>query len=206
MEFPDIEAVAKEIGAAPTRFQEDGTPTYTVPIIRDPNTGKVVSDSFIIAEYLDATYPGEPALFPRDTKPLMAAFESGILNALKPLFLLQVSLSNFILNPASEKFFRTTREARFGKPIEEFSPVGPQRNADLANTKEAFASVVEWLKKSEGKFVLGDTVSYADAILAGWLVWIRATGEIWGEVATWHDGRLAAYLENVEGAGYASVN
>jgi len=205
VEYPDIEDLAKKIGAPPTRTKDDGTPGYTLPIINDPNTGKVISDSFLIAEYLDTTYPNGNTLFPPGTKPLIAAFEGGVIGALGGILLLQFAVSCYVLNPSSEEYFRRTREARFGRKIEEFSPEGPKRDADLAKGEEGLAAVDGWLAKSEGKFVLGDTVSYADGVLAGWLTWIKTTDVIWKEVATWHNGRWATYLENVEKAGYASV-
>ncbi|KAF8141568.1 hypothetical protein EV363DRAFT_25065 [Boletus edulis] len=204
VEFPDIEAVALKIGA-PATGTKDGKPTYTLPIINDPNTGKIISDSFLIAEYLDATYPGKPTLFPPGTKPLIAALESGIINALGGLFMMQFAVTYSILNPRSQEYFRRTREASFGKKIEEFSPVGPVRDADLAKGKAAFTTVDGWLAKSEGKFVLGDTISYADCVLAGWFIWIKTTNPNWKDMATWHNGRWATHLENVEKAGYASM-
>ena len=205
MEYPDIAALAKKIGAPPTATKDDGTPTYTLPIINDPNTGKVIADSFLIAEYLDAAYPNGTTLFPPGTKSLIAAFESGVVGAINGILLLQLAVSCHILNPPSGKYFRETREARFGLKIEEFSPEGPKRDADLAKAKEGLAAVDAWLAKSEGKFVLDDTISYADGVLAGWLTWIKITNVIWKDVATWHNGRWAAYLESVEKAGYACV-
>ncbi|KAF8555991.1 hypothetical protein OG21DRAFT_1410007 [Imleria badia] len=206
VEYPDIEALAKKIGALPTSTRADGTPYYTLPIINDPNTGKVIADSFLIAEYLDATYPDGNTLFPPGTKPLVAAFEGGIVSALGGIGLLQLAVSCYVLNPSSAEYFRRTREAKFGQKIEEFSPEGPKRDADIAKGKEGFDAIDGWLAKSEGKFVLGDTISYADGVLAGWLTWIKITNAIWKDVATWHNGRWATYLENVEKAGYASVN
>lgn len=205
VEYPDIEALANKIGASPTKTKGDGTPLYTLPIINDPNTGKVISDSFAIAEYLDATYPSGNILFPPGTKPLIDALESAVVAALKPIVPLLLALSCYVLNPTSEKYFRATRQVAFGKKIEEFSPVGPTRDADVANAKEGFAAIDRWLARSEGKFVLGNTISYADGILAAWISWIKITDGIWSEVATWHNGRYVSYLENVEKAGYASV-
>ncbi len=65
LELPDIEPLAKQIGAAPTGTRRDGvTPLYTVPIIHDHATGAVVSESAAIAAYLDRTYPSGPTLVP----------------------------------------------------------------------------------------------------------------------------------------------
>ncbi|KAG1881189.1 hypothetical protein F4604DRAFT_1879717 [Suillus subluteus] len=184
VEYPDIEALAKKIGAPPTSTNADGSPLYTLPIINDPNTGKVVSDSFLIAEYLDATYPSGTTLFPPGTKPLMVALEA-------------------VLNPSSEKYFRATREATYGKKIEEFSPAGAQRNADWAKAKEGLVAVDGWLSKNGGgKFVMGNTVTYADGILGAWLTWIKiANGEssaAWKDFASWHGGRWGTYITNLK--------
>ncbi|KAF9218950.1 hypothetical protein BS17DRAFT_770328 [Gyrodon lividus] len=203
VEYPDIAALAKKIAAPPTSTNNDGSPSYTLPIINDPNTGKVISDSFLIAEYLDATYPGGNTLFPPGTKPLMKAFEAGVVGALGGVLLLQLALTCYKLNPSSEKYFRATREASFGMKIEEFSPEGAKRDTDLAKGKEGLAAVDGWLAKS-GKYVMGDTISYADGILAGWLVWIRITDGIWQDVATWHNGRWATYLATLD--SHAAIN
>jgi glutathione S-transferase len=203
VEYPDIEALAKKIEAPATGTKDDGSPSYTLPIINDPNTGKVVSDSFLIAEYLDATYPGGNTLFPPGTKPLIEAFEAGVVGGIGAILPLQLALSCYILNPSSEKYFRATREAKFGKKIEEFSPAGTHRDADLAKGKEGLTAVDGWLSKNGGgKFVMGNTVSYADGILGAWLTWIKITnGEsstTWKDFATWHGGRWSTYLTNLQ--------
>ncbi|KAF9240703.1 hypothetical protein BU15DRAFT_61367 [Melanogaster broomeanus] len=203
VEYPDIEALAKKIGAPSTGAKPDGTPLYTLPIINDPNTGKVIADSFLIAEYLDATYPNGNTLFPPGTKPLFASLESGVVGALGGILMLQLALSCYGLNPASEKYFRETREAAFGMKIEEFSPES-KREADLAKAKGDLAAVDGWLAKSDGKYVMGNTISYADGILAGWLIWIKVTNGIWKDVATWHSGRWQTYLAAME--SYATIN
>ncbi|KIJ65619.1 hypothetical protein HYDPIDRAFT_110749 [Hydnomerulius pinastri MD-312] len=209
VEYPDIEALAKKIGAPPTGTKDDGSPSYTLPIINDPNTKKVVSDSFIIAEYLDATYPGGNTLFPAGTKSLIEAFEAGVVGGLGGVLLLQLALSCYILNPSSEKYFRATREAKFGLKIEEFSPEGSKREADLAKGKEGLAAVDGWLAKNGGgKYVMGNTVSYADGILGGWLTWIKITSgadsALWKDFATWHGGRWGSYVSGLE--SYAAIN
>ena len=205
MEYPDIEALAKRIGASPTKRGRTRV-LYTIPIISDPNTGKVVSDSFRIAEYLDATYPEGRTLFPRGTKPLIAAFDSALTTVFGTILPVQYASTCAILNPSSEAYFRGAMEVKFGRKIEELSPVGPKRDDDLAKGRKTLTAVDEWLEKSDGKFVLGDTISYADGLLAGRLVWIKATDSIWEEVMTWHNGRWATYLENLENAGYASIH
>jgi hypothetical protein len=73
VEYPDIKPLSLEIGASPTSHTADGTPFYTLPAIYDPNTDKVVSESFEIAQYLDATYTERPVL-PRGSEGLQHMF------------------------------------------------------------------------------------------------------------------------------------
>ena len=57
--FPEIEAMCKSIGAAPSGKKTDGKPHYTVPVIKiEPPTGSsdpvvVLSDSYNIAQYIE---------------------------------------------------------------------------------------------------------------------------------------------------------
>ncbi|EIW79330.1 hypothetical protein CONPUDRAFT_127368 [Coniophora puteana RWD-64-598 SS2] len=203
VEYPDIEALALQIGAAPTGTKDDGSPSYTLPIINDPNTGKVVSDSFLIAEYLDETYSGGNfnTLFPSNSKPLVEAFEGGLVGALSPALPLLLSISAPVLNPSSKEYFRRTREAKFGKKLEEFSALGAPRTADWAKAEEGFAQVAGWLAKNgNGPYVLGDTVSYADGVLGAWLIWAKIVtpGQGVKDLSTWQDGRWDKYLKDLE--------
>ncbi|KAK0237553.1 hypothetical protein EDD85DRAFT_727496, partial [Armillaria nabsnona] len=72
VELPDIEALAKNIGASLTSTKPYGvSPFYTIPILQDGSTGAVVSDSVAIAGYLDKTYPSSgPVLIPTGTMTL----------------------------------------------------------------------------------------------------------------------------------------
>ncbi|KAK1223752.1 hypothetical protein PQX77_013370 [Marasmius sp. AFHP31] len=61
--FSSIESTARSLGAPPTdRFPTTGEPKYTVPSLHDSDKNAVISDSFLIAEYLDAAYPDTPRL------------------------------------------------------------------------------------------------------------------------------------------------
>jgi len=97
------------IGASPTAENR-----YTVPVIKDPNTGAIVSDSLAIAEYLDKTYPENP-IIPRSAKVLMAGFEpmycsTAYGKAVK--YILTRTLA--IQNDSSREYFISTRLAMLG--------------------------------------------------------------------------------------------
>ncbi|KIL00839.1 hypothetical protein PAXRUDRAFT_821302 [Paxillus rubicundulus Ve08.2h10] len=92
VEFPNIATKMKEIGASPNKGP-DGSDLYTVPVLCDPNTGALVTDSWVIAEYLDKTYPEKP-IFPHNSNGLINAFYAAFSGLLQPAFkfiLLRVS-------------------------------------------------------------------------------------------------------------------
>jgi hypothetical protein len=43
LEYPEIEGFSKQVGVSPTKYKPDGRPTYTLPMIHDPTTGKLSS-------------------------------------------------------------------------------------------------------------------------------------------------------------------
>lgn len=49
---------------------------------------------------------------------------------------------------------------------------------------------------------MGDRVSYADFIIAGWLVWAKRVwgpeSEDWKTVASWHGGKWEKLLKTIE--------
>ncbi|KAF8509530.1 hypothetical protein BU17DRAFT_70416 [Hysterangium stoloniferum] len=53
VEYPEIAATMRKIGAAPTSTKPDGSPHYTIPM----GSPTVISDSWKIVEYLEETYP-----------------------------------------------------------------------------------------------------------------------------------------------------
>ena len=60
IEYSEIGTVLKPTGAKPLR-RRDGSYAYTVPTLRDPNTGSLITDSIEIA-----SYPEKP-IFPAQT-------------------------------------------------------------------------------------------------------------------------------------------
>jgi hypothetical protein len=79
--FADIESVSKEHGFPPTSTAPDGSAVYTLPAIRDQETGKALSDSFEIAKYLDERYPTRPVI-PSGTEDQQAAFAGALMSVI----------------------------------------------------------------------------------------------------------------------------
>lgn len=198
-ELPDIEAVAKRLGAPP--HTKNGSPFYTLPIIYDPSTKAVVSDSLEIAEYLDKTYPTTPQLLPAGSHALIAAFWVALSSKVaSPIYKATVLPTWKGLSNRSAVYYRTDREASFGMKLEDIAPVGSEVGEQNWRAVQAgFAEISSWLEKNQEKhgnsppFVMGDTTGFADIMVVVFLMWMKVTlgedSEQWKEVRTWDDGR-----------------
>ncbi|KAJ7704839.1 hypothetical protein B0H17DRAFT_1326369 [Mycena rosella] len=201
VEYPDIEPLCRDIGATPTSTKADGRPHYTLPIIHDPSTGLVVSDSTKIAAYLDATYSDTPRLIPVGTMGLQRAFEAAAQSLLAPVTQYGHPAANAKLNPTSEAYIRRTREAMWRKTLEELTPKGAEDVVQWAKVKEGFGKMDEWIGASgEGSaYIMGDAPCYADMWIAGYVVWIKLIlPDKWEDMKLWHGGRWATLLQNLE--------
>ncbi|EGN96348.1 hypothetical protein SERLA73DRAFT_94516 [Serpula lacrymans var. lacrymans S7.3] len=199
VESPDVEERMKAIGAKPTGLKPDGSDFYTLPTIQDPSTGAVVSDSFAIAEYLEKTYPSSPAVFPPNTKALISIFDSAIMNTLRPVFPVMSAIGTSKLYPRSEEYLKKQAEIRFGTKFEDICPEGPKREEGWKNIKAAFGVIDGWYSKSGGKWIMGDTFSYADVIVAAWMrsFSVAFDKDQWEDMKSWNGGRWGGIVEEI---------
>jgi glutathione S-transferase len=161
-----------------------------VPVLVDGDTW--ISDSWAIAEYLDTSYPGQPSLLGDAQARAHARFINSwadvVLNA--GIFGL---IARDILDHVHEDdidFFRTTREARLGKPLEEAQEGREQR-------VEKFRTSLQPLRQTLGTqpWLGGQEPDYADYIVFGSLQWGRnaspfcllADNDV---ITTWFTGML----------------
>jgi glutathione S-transferase len=100
-------------------------------------------------------------------------------------------------------FERVVREADGGPPLAERP----------APTSENFKRMQEGLTRlSERyggqKYIFGDSVTYADFIIASFLVMLVAAlpDEEKNQVLTWNDGRWKTLLDEFENAGYLATD
>jgi glutathione S-transferase len=200
VESPDIEPLSKRLGIKPTGRKLDGSPMYTLPAIHDPSTGIYIADSFAIAEYLEKTYPNTPSVFPNETVGLQKAFEATFQTLLEAVLPLILPASSFKLNPASEEYFRRTREILFGKKLEDVVLTGNAWTEQWGKCEKGFAAIDSYwaLTDEKGPYILGDTISWSDLVLFSSLYWFKL---IWGEnskewkdIASWHGGRWEAHF------------
>ncbi|KAG5640777.1 hypothetical protein DXG03_007237 [Asterophora parasitica] len=200
IEYPDIEATCKRIGAEHTEFRADGTPLYTLPAIHDPSTGVSIADSARIAEYLDATYPDTPRLLPPGTTAVQHAFLAAYRLALPALWQFALPSTAAILNPPSQAYYA---RFKFDPESPQTAPTGQLREEQWAKLKEDFGLLAGWLEKGEadGPYVLGAAISFLDFAIAGYIIWLRIlwkeSGE-WDDIRSWHGGRWDTFLKRLE--------
>jgi glutathione S-transferase len=187
----------------PTRFLEvsgvEAGVSKTVPVIRDGE--RVVADSFTIAEYLDDTYPERPTLFGGPGGRAMARFIERWSQLTIHSYLGQAALIDIHVrqDEKNQAYFRTTREARFGRSLEQ---AAAGRDGGLA----AFRASLEPLRStlSYQPFIGGHGPLFADYIVFGALQWVRVVSPF-AYVAD--DDPIAAWFERCldlfEGLGRA---
>ena len=105
-----------------------------------------------------------------------------------------------ILKKPSADFYATTRETFFNQKFAEFSPEGPERDQHWAALENVCTTMKTWYDKTQGKWLMGETFSHADIIIATILFWLKKVMQNaeWERIATWHDGQLARLLADVE--------
>ncbi|ODT06813.1 MAG: beta-aryl ether-cleaving protein [Mesorhizobium sp. SCN 65-20] len=158
--------------AVPTRFLEvpeiENGAAKTVPVIRDGD--KVISDSFAIALYLEEAYPDLPTLFGGEGGKAHARFvERWSQLTLHPyLGMAALTALHGMQDEENAAYFRQSREARFGKTLEE---VTAARDTGLA----AFRASLEPLRSmlAYQPWIGGERPLFADYIVYGAFQWVR---------------------------------
>ncbi|KAJ3929331.1 MAG: hypothetical protein NXY57DRAFT_1017295 [Lentinula lateritia] len=210
VEYPDIEALCIKIGAALTDVKSDGTtPEYTLPVIYDPSTNKVISDSFNIAQYLNTTYPDTPQLIPPGTRALQSGFTQYVNLRVKSILGQFVRPVVFQRLPfgKSQQYFRRTREALYNVKIEEWAPQGEDRVREWKRLRRALIESLdghyrEAKEETGGDFLCGVDPTFVDFALAGILQWskhiLAAESEEWNNILSWQEGKWANFMSRLE--------
>lgn len=169
LSFTEVEPKMKELGILPNSGY---LMHYTVPTIYDPNTKRVVTESFAIAKYLEEAYPNTPRLVAPGTAGLQAAYAEKVVYPL-----LQTSFKIFCfpvyqkccMNDADRKYVRETREKwHGGKALEDIAPKGEALTAAC----KAFGVQLDEVAKhvaatgSGVVFVGGDAPAHVDTAVA----------------------------------------
>jgi glutathione S-transferase len=159
--------------ARPTRFCDIATVAggqfKTVPVIDD--AGRLVVDSAAIAKDLEERYPDRPSLFGGAGGEALTLFVQSwcvaVLHAgLAPMIVLDI-LEHLL--PEDQATFRSTREQRFGRTLEEVQ-------ADRETRVVGFRKSLEPLRRTvqAQPFLGGDQPLYADYLVFGGFQWARS--------------------------------
>jgi glutathione S-transferase len=140
-----------------------------VPVLLDGE--KAVVDSWVIANYLEDTYPDRPSLFGGEGGRAMARMLNwwGDVVVIGGMFPLIVADIVEHLRPVDQAYFRSTREARFGRPLEQ---VVANRDSNVESFRKGLDPMRLTLKTQP--FLGGAAPNYADYIVFGGFQWARA--------------------------------
>ena len=150
----------------PVGFTEKDKLTFSgqklVPVLVDGET--TVADSWTIACYLDETYGDAPPLFDGSMSRAVARFVNGWADRAIHPAVLKTSVLDILdrARPEDQDYFRTTREQRFGKRLEE---IQDRSDTSLGAVRDLFEPARAAL--ADEPFLSGPSPAYADYIIAG---------------------------------------
>ena len=162
-----------EADSIPWRFTEKAAiasyGSEKVPVLLDAD--RCVVDSWVIANYLEDAYPERPSLFGGEGGRALARMTNwwGDIAVVGGMFPLIVADIPSILPANDAAYFRKSREARLGKPLEEASA---GRDNNVAAFRKSL-DVMRFTLKTQ-PFLGGTVPNYADYIVFGGFQWARA--------------------------------
>jgi glutathione S-transferase len=131
----------------------------TVPILQSNDT--FIVDSWLIAEWLDRTYPDHPAIFQSQSDTAMIRFFDKWFSTAVISRMLRACIGAFhdTLRLEDRGYFKTTREQRLGETFEAMAP----KIADNIGAMRAALLPIR-LTLQEQPFIGGEEPNYADFI------------------------------------------
>jgi glutathione S-transferase len=139
-----------------------------VPVL--VHNGQTIADSWRIAEYLDAAFPGQPSLFDGIAEKALCQFINHWADVTLTPGIARLLLKDIYASIAEcdRGYFRKTREKRFGQSIEEVS-------ADREMGVISFRRQLEPLRKclANRPYLSGAYPLYADYCVFGFFMWAR---------------------------------
>jgi len=161
----------------PTRFTEipkiEGGRVKTVPAMRDG--ARLVVDSWAIAQYLEETYPERPSLFGGPGGEQVTRFVQSWCGAVLHGGLIGMIVADIWqhLVPEDQEYFRTTREKRFGRTLEEVQAGREQRIEGFRNNLQPLRMTLK-----DAPFLGGEQPLYADYLVFGAFQWARSISSL----------------------------
>lgn len=144
-----------------------------VPVIVDE--GRSVADSWAIANYLENTYRDRPPLFGSKQERALALFynqwtDVTLHGAIGPIVMSDILQH---LDPRDRDYFRTSREARLGTPLE---TLATRRESYLSTLQQVLEPLRQTLAAQP--YLAGDTPLYPDFIVFGAFQWARSISNV----------------------------
>ena len=149
---------------------------YTVPVIHHVPTDKYMMDSTPIAQFLESTYPDPPLPLTSELGREVEEKARSVVGGAFRASLMPREIN--ILSPPAQEYFRRTREATIGHPLEDL--LDPVKEEDQWKKLDGGTRAVGELmltNKVEGPFVLGARPSYTDFFITGSLQCARVIDE-----------------------------
>lgn len=141
-----------------------------VPVLEDD--GKVIADSWAIAQYLEGAYPDRPSLFGGDLGRNYALFvlKTFLSHIVRPAIKVMVAEVYKKVQAEDREYYAASRAQRFGMSIADFTaaPIAERLDA-LRAALEPFRAILK-----DQAFLSGAQPLYADYVLAGFFLWWRA--------------------------------
>jgi glutathione S-transferase len=161
-----------EATSIPWRFTEKSMlaahGSQRVPVLL--HNESAVVDSWAIANYLEDNFPDRPSLFGgaggRSMSRLINAW--GDIAVVGGIFPMVAADIHSLLDPADADYFRSSREARLGRTLEE---VVAQRDRTIVSFRKSLEPMRQTLKAQP--YIGGATPNYADYIVFGGFQWAR---------------------------------
>jgi glutathione S-transferase len=163
----------------------------TVPILEDE--GRVIGDSWAIADYLDRTYPERPLFGSPAERGLCRFTEAWVFSSMAPLLLPMVvrDVHDHVLEQ-DRAYFRESREKRLGRTLEELAA----GREDKLDALRASLGPLRLVLTVQGQpFLSGEQAGYADYIVAGILLWVASVTTIPSVLAS--DDPVVTWFERV---------
>ncbi len=163
-----------------------------VPVIVDH--GRMIHDSWTIANYLEDTYPERPIFGNATARGSALLLKFWAERTLHPLLVRILILDIYAAIRESDRpYFRETREKRFGMTLESLAGE-PEKNIELVRT----ALEPVRLTLAEQPYICGETPAFADYIVFGALQWARCVSpkRIFADddpIYAWRERLLDAY-------------
>lgn len=139
---------------------------YTVPAIQHVPTNKYMMDSAPISQFLESTYPDPPVPLTSELGREIEAQSRAVLGTVFRTSILPREIN--ILSPRAQEYFRRSREASLGHPLEDL--LHPDKEKQGWNAVDGNMRAIGELMqthKADGPFVLGAKPSYTDFFIAG---------------------------------------